>query len=117
MTRDTFHVLRSVAEGLRAHGYEAYVEYPGWISVDVGRYRLAIGTANEVWGLDILDDEEHVGTEGAVDTDVPGTETDPERILAALLPLVEDCAEDETAAPCPECERSHGPHYRGRCDH
>jgi len=24
---------------------------------------------------------------------------------------------DADADQCPECERSHGPHYRGRCDH
>ena len=25
--------------------------------------------------------------------------------------------EDEDGAMCPECERSYGPHYRGRCSH
>jgi len=28
-----------------------------------------------------------------------------------------DAADAANAAPCPECERSNGPHYRGRCDH
>ena len=33
------------------------------------------------------------------------------------IELNKDEDEDEDGAICPECERSHGPHYRGRCSH
>lgn len=38
-------------------------------------------------------------------------------LLDKLEEARRDAADDHDEGGCPECERSHGPHYTGPCDH
>ena len=40
-----------------------------------------------------------------------------ERWIGPMLDAIEDEDPDNAEDGCPECQRSHGPHYRGPCEH
>ena len=57
-------------------------------------------------------------SQGFVSVEYFETEKDLDAAWAEVeAEVAEDENEDEDGAICPECERSYGPHYRGRCSH
>jgi hypothetical protein len=52
---------------------------------------------------------------GSDDPETAETIAEYQRLADALDTITTDSA--DSADSCPECERSHGPHYRGRCTH
>ncbi len=110
--------LAAIAEALRPMSDQfdlITVEYPGCIHVYTEEGPVwVIGTANGPFGADyytsvqaLIDGHQ---PERSIETTVP-TDSAPREIAESLYELM------ATDAACPECQRSHGPHYRGRCDH
>jgi hypothetical protein len=85
----TVEIIQAVTERLVASGYDATMEYPGYIAVKVGDLSFAFGDANETWAGDI----ETADVGGVVVTDVPSDSTNVEKIAVAIELAIEACKE------------------------
>lgn len=91
----TTNVLQQVADYLTAHKLTVSIEYPGFLSVwaeDLVSHPdhvWAFGTANDTWMGDLQDGNgEYLGQ--TLDTGILSTETEPIRIAAAIIRVLEN---------------------------
>lgn len=76
-------IIEDVAEKLKVIGYQATVEYPGYIAIVWRGVLYKWGTANDTWMADLYhpdDDNEF----GCIDSGVPSNCTDPQKIVDGL---------------------------------
>lgn len=105
------------------------VDFPGVLIVTIdngdGSERAYVtGLANATYTVEYYRDDRRMEAgeqpDRVGDTCLPVAEGDGYRLaiqFAATIDRMEAEGDEVLANGCPECERSHGPHYRGPCTH
>lgn len=80
-------IFEQIALALRESGYNASVEYPGFVQVAVGSDTLVnIGTANGHWGYDVTDAQGY----GTGDEDfLTGADAPASEVVAVVVDVLE----------------------------